>query len=175
MVWQPVTSLTLGNNWRYTQPVYGNIFRLKHSFSYPLKRRMLALICQANGEIDDIELFQVKRVYPKKEYDIYEFARPEIFASRRLGMRLAHSSAVGLFPVWQVQIEENYYDPDKHFVYYQLVPAYQWHVVHNMNRYPSVVVFNEVGDVMQGNVEYISTMEVLIAFNIEVSGKVVLD
>lgn len=175
MVWRNVGAILLTDQWQYTLPVYGNIFRLNHVIRDVDSFYGRALICQSSFSGGNPELFQIKKVYPKRELDVYEFAKPEIFIERRLALRLSQGSRIGVTRSWQIIINEDYYDPDKHFTYIQSSPETQWYVTHDLERYPYVTTFNEFGEIIEGEVRYINTREIVIYFSQEMSGRVELD
>jgi|TARA_R100001460_G_scaffold44439_1_gene81211 hypothetical protein len=60
---------------------------------------------------------------------------------------------------------------DKNFVYTQSVPAIQWTVFHNLNKYPAVSVVNSAKEVVIGDVEYLNLDNVRITFTAAFSGQ----
>lgn len=66
-------------------------------------------------------------------------------------------------------------DGDKHFVFSQGVPGSVWSVIHNMDKYPSVVVVDSAGTVVMGKIEYTDKNNLILTFNAGFSGKAYLN
>lgn len=64
---------------------------------------------------------------------------------------------------------------DKTFVFTQGVPAVQWTVQHNLNKFPSVSVVNNNNIVINGEVTYIDTNNVQLDFSAAFAGKAYLN
>ena len=64
---------------------------------------------------------------------------------------------------------------DKHFTYEQGLPSTTWTIVHNLNKYVSVVVVDTAGSVVVGDVRYIDLDSVEITFNASFSGEAYLN
>ena len=60
---------------------------------------------------------------------------------------------------------------DKNFVYNQSVPAIEWDIFHDLNKFPSVAIVNSANEVVIGNVEYIDLNNVKLTFSAAFSGK----
>jgi len=60
---------------------------------------------------------------------------------------------------------------DKTFVFSQGAPIYQWDVVHNLNKFPSVSVVNSFDEIVFGSVDYIDKNRLTITFASPFSGK----
>lgn len=57
------------------------------------------------------------------------------------------------------------------YVHTQSVPADRWTVVHNLNRIPSVVVVDDTGTVVVGDVTHVDMNTLIIDFTVKFSGK----
>ena len=64
---------------------------------------------------------------------------------------------------------------DKTFVFTQGVPAVQWTVQHNLNKFPSVSVVNNNNIVINGEVTYIDANNVQLNFSAAFAGKAYLN
>jgi hypothetical protein len=53
----------------------------------------------------------------------------------------------------------------------QNTPATTWTIVHNLNFYPNVTVFNTADDQVEGNVTHTSTTTLTITFSSALAGK----
>lgn len=60
---------------------------------------------------------------------------------------------------------------DKHYTYEQLSPSNEWHVQHNLDKYPSVTVVDSTGRIVAGDCRIVDTNNVIIYFNGAFSGK----
>lgn len=61
------------------------------------------------------------------------------------------------------------------FVYEQTVPSSVWKILHNMAKFPSVIVEDSSKAVCQGAIEYNSNNEVTLTFSGAFSGKAYLN
>lgn len=59
---------------------------------------------------------------------------------------------------------------DKNFVFTQSTATRAWYIVHNLNKYPSVVVVDTGGNTVIGDVEYIDTNVITVSFSAAFSG-----
>ena len=59
---------------------------------------------------------------------------------------------------------------DKTFTHDQGVPSSSWIIIHNMNKFPSVVTVDSAASIVVGEVEYTSLNTVTITFNAAFSG-----
>ena len=64
---------------------------------------------------------------------------------------------------------------DKFFEFSQAVASREWHIRHNLNKYPSVMVVNSANDVVIGEITYISENELIIYFTGAFVGKAYLN
>ena len=64
---------------------------------------------------------------------------------------------------------------DKNFIFEQSTPAKTWSIKHPLNKYPSLILFDNEGTFMMEEVKYISTEEIVINFNSEVAGRAILN
>lgn len=66
---------------------------------------------------------------------------------------------------------------DKTYVHEQLAPDTTWTIVHRLNKYPSVTVFDSTdsGEVVFGDVAYIDENTVTVSFSAAFAGKAFLN
>jgi hypothetical protein len=60
------------------------------------------------------------------------------------------------------------------FTWHQLVPQTLWEVVHNLQRFPAVVVVSSAGDVVLGDVRYIDNNQIELTFSAAFAGSAYL-
>lgn len=60
------------------------------------------------------------------------------------------------------------------YVYTQAVPALTWSIVHNLNCFPSIVIVDSAGTLVNGRVEYVDENNINVNFGYAFSGKVYL-
>lgn len=58
------------------------------------------------------------------------------------------------------------------FVYPQTVPAMVWTVPHNLNRWPSVTVVNNIGEKLIADVQYVDSNIIQVTHNAPTVGRV---
>lgn len=63
-------------------------------------------------------------------------------------------------------------ETDKHYEHNQTIPALEWLVNHDLNKYPSVEIIDSAGRVVIGEVQYIDANNLAVRFEILFSGKV---
>jgi len=51
------------------------------------------------------------------------------------------------------------------FIYSQITAASSWDIIHNLGKYPSVSVVDSSGNEVMGDVEYVSSNELIITFS----------
>lgn len=68
-----------------------------------------------------------------------------------------------------------YISPFATYIYDQMVASDLWIIVHNLNCYPSVSIIDTGGNVVIGDVRYISNKEIHVSFSNIFSGKVYLN
>jgi hypothetical protein len=61
-----------------------------------------------------------------------------------------------------------------YFRYVQVSPASLWDIVHNLGRYAQVSVMDSAGDVVQGDISYVSLNELTIEFSAPFAGEAYL-
>lgn len=66
---------------------------------------------------------------------------------------------------------------DKNFVFYQAMPSAEWHIKHDLNKYPSITVFDETGNKHEvvGDVEFVDKNNVILYFEGTFSGTATLN
>ena len=66
-------------------------------------------------------------------------------------------------------------DGDKHFEHVQMEASSVWTINHGLGKRPSVTVVDSCGNVVVGDVAYLSTNQLTVTFNAEFSGKAYLN
>lgn len=64
---------------------------------------------------------------------------------------------------------------DKTYVHDQMVATNTWTITHNLNKYPSVTIMDLYGDVVIGDIHYLSTNQLQLIFTASFSGRAVLN
>ena len=64
---------------------------------------------------------------------------------------------------------------NSHFVYSQILASQEWIVDHTLGKYPSVSVVDSSGNLVIGDIHYISDTQLILTFNSEFSGKAYLN
>lgn len=72
-------------------------------------------------------------------------------------------------------VEEALDSGDSSYIHIQGLATKVWTVVHNLGKIPSVVAFDSTGSEITGEVVLVSDNEIKLEFNIETSGKAVLN
>jgi len=65
-------------------------------------------------------------------------------------------------------------EDESQYIYNQVTPASSWTIVHNLKRFPSVVVVDSSGKVHEVSETYVSENEILIETNTPFAGKAYL-
>jgi len=73
------------------------------------------------------------------------------------------------------QIEVGNVVGDKTFNYNQGLPSATWIITHGMNKYPSVIVINSTGDMVEGHIEYVDKNNVILTFSGAFSGDAIFN
>lgn len=100
-MWSLVGSYTLDKSWTYTNAFSGEFIRIRHSQP---NRHRAGLVAQASIYAP-VELYNIKRLYPKAEVDLYHFSMPDCWTEQAIALK-GNSADIGLldFP-WIVTIE----------------------------------------------------------------------
>ena len=61
------------------------------------------------------------------------------------------------------------------YIHNQRESSFEWQILHNLDKYPSVSIVDTADNVVSGNIEYISKNELVIYFTSEFSGKAYLN
>lgn len=61
------------------------------------------------------------------------------------------------------------------YMHNQLSASNEWIIQHNLNKYPNIAVVDSAGNVVVGEIKYISANEVQLNFNAPFSGKAYLN
>lgn len=57
------------------------------------------------------------------------------------------------------------------YIYVQITPAQVWNIIHNLGRYPPVIIVDSAGTIVIGNITYVSDQEVQVSFTAAFAGK----
>lgn len=74
-----------------------------------------------------------------------------------------------------VPISEDIPVYDKNYLHIQATASDKWHIVHNLNKYPSVSVIDSAGNECVGSVQHVSLQELYISFSGGFAGKATLN
>ncbi len=85
MAWKPLAQLELSDAWQFTQTIEADYIRIR--FATPFDPNGRGYICQADDAVNDRQIFQVERIYPKPETEVIYVPRPYCFAARAIGFR----------------------------------------------------------------------------------------
>jgi hypothetical protein len=83
--------------------------------------------------------------------------------------------------VWQEKGESCLFVPfgevkeSSTYVFEQTTPSNKWNIVHNLNKFPYVTIFDEYNDLVYADVKYISPNEIEINFSQPIKGKCYLN
>lgn len=64
---------------------------------------------------------------------------------------------------------------DKTYVHDQIAASASWNITHAMGKYPSVTIVDTGGNIVVGDVNYISTTNLIVTFSASFSGKAYLN
>jgi hypothetical protein len=64
---------------------------------------------------------------------------------------------------------------DKNFVYTQNTPSSTWTILHNLNKYPSVIVVDSANTVVEGSITYMDLNTLTISFSAQFTGSAYLN
>lgn len=64
---------------------------------------------------------------------------------------------------------------DKFFEHTQSVPAQEWQIEHNLQKFPSVTVIDSGDSVVVGDIQYIDTNNIILSFQSAFAGKAYLN
>lgn len=64
---------------------------------------------------------------------------------------------------------------DKNYVHTQSVPSLTWSVIHNLNKYPSVVIKDSSNEEIEGMIIHTSINQTVIIFNAVFSGQAIFN
>jgi hypothetical protein len=97
MSWELLTELEFtDSDWHFSPITNADLFRFHYA---PLAGALRLYIAQAQT-LAGIEIFDLRRLYPKPEIEIIEYPKPEFFSDRCLALRAYANS----YP-WTLQIE----------------------------------------------------------------------
>lgn len=97
MPWNPLNQITLTDDWLFTDPVQGELFKLRHSNAGSVAR---AMICQATVVNNELFLYQIREISANQN-EIIKIEKPEAFENRRIGFQQIYGELD-----WSIQIEE---------------------------------------------------------------------
>ena len=64
---------------------------------------------------------------------------------------------------------------DKNYIHVQDVASTDWNIIHNLEKYPSVTVFDSAGSVVICAIEYVDVNNMILHFSAPFSGKATLN
>lgn len=64
---------------------------------------------------------------------------------------------------------------DSHYVHTQILASTTWTVVHNMNKYPSVMIVDSGDNVVIGEIHYLTVNSLEVTFSVPFGGKAYLN
>ncbi|MEL7406331.1 MAG: hypothetical protein AAFN00_05135 [Cyanobacteria bacterium J06558_2] len=106
MSWNNLALIVTNRDWQYTQSFVGNYIRVRHilgSSRDNLPYGFTGLFAQAFDLEGDLELFDIRRLYPSQMIDVFEVTNPFPNRPRRLAFRgqTKYQTAIS----WQVSID----------------------------------------------------------------------
>ncbi len=90
MVWTNVALINTKEGWQYTQPFVGDYVRIRHLLGVAqddLPYGFTGLLAQAFDFENTVELYNIRKLYPFNQEDIFSVINPFPDQSRRLGIR----------------------------------------------------------------------------------------
>ena len=100
-MWLSVDTIELDTEWTYTAPATGTWFRVQHLIIGGTAFRR-GYIAQASS-FAPVELHNIKRMYSKQEYDVFQLIKPDPWEERSLAVREYFPSRAG--ESWTVRID----------------------------------------------------------------------
>ena len=64
---------------------------------------------------------------------------------------------------------------DKHHTYRQMTPSQLWRIVHNLNKFPSVMIVDSAKSSIIGEVQYLDSNSLIVSFSAAFSGEAYLN
>ena len=64
---------------------------------------------------------------------------------------------------------------DANYIHSQYFASTEWVINHNLGKYPSVLIIDDEGTEVKGNIEYIDENNIKLKFSYEISGKAILN
>ena len=90
MTWTSVGLISTTDDWQYTQPFVGDYIRIRHLLGAAqddLPYGFTGLLAQAFDFENTVELYNIRKLYPFNQEDIFPVINPLTSRSRRLGIR----------------------------------------------------------------------------------------
>lgn len=105
------------------------------------------------------------------------------YINQAIGGDIPHNNLLGrdaqdAHPISSISgLEErlNQISTDKNYVHNQRYASESWHIIHNMNKYPSITIVDSANNIVLGEINYISLNEVIVKFIGTFSGKAFLN
>lgn len=63
-------------------------------------------------------------------------------------------------------------ETDKHYTHFQSIPANEWTVQHDLNKYPAVQVIDSSGRIVTGEIQFVDLDSLVVRFEFLFSGSV---
>lgn len=99
-MWQFFWGASIGDDWVYSPAFQSSLVRIRHIFRPQYAR---GLICQATF-LGTPSLYQIRRLYPKVEADVYQVEPLQAGDIQSIGVKLSYRDD-GLFP-WVIQVDK---------------------------------------------------------------------
>lgn len=64
---------------------------------------------------------------------------------------------------------------DANYIHSQYFASTEWVINHNLGKYPSVLIIDDEGTEVKGDIEYIDENNIKLKFSYEISGKAILN
>lgn len=106
MTWNNLALVPATDNWQYTEPFVGDYVRIRHLLGADkrdLPYGFVGLLAQAFDFANTVELFEIVRIYPYNQEDIFKVVNPFPNQERRLAIRGQRKYETNLN--WQMVID----------------------------------------------------------------------
>lgn len=104
MTWRNLGAIVTTKDWQYTQPITGNVVRLRHEVEGGTDNAPYGFKGAIAVAYNYIELYQYRSIYPNVEHDVYVFDNPLENVERRIAVRGQRRYKAA--PQWRIVIEE---------------------------------------------------------------------
>jgi hypothetical protein len=87
MPWINVGTIVSSRDWQFSQAVQGSLFRVQHHLTETPPYGFKGLIAQATFGSRGVEFFEIRKIFPKFQLDIFEFTIPPCFEKRVIAVK----------------------------------------------------------------------------------------